>query len=216
MATLIDYALMSGGAYVSTRPEINQFPVPQDWSTTDHVTSWTGFEVISYVNNASNEVVISYAGTEGFISRDNLANVPMALGAGSFMLFQAAEYYFTVKSKNPGATISFTGHSLGGGLASLMAVFFGEAAYTFDQAPFRNSASAAWATLLRADLALKFPASAYPLVSSWLEPLDKFILSFDPLGQGLSQDGLAAREGKVINYNVQRTTKGVSFAILFN
>ena len=50
---------------------------------------------------------------------------------------------------NPNATISFTGHSLGGGLASLMAVFFGGTATTFDQAPFRNSASVAVATTLK-------------------------------------------------------------------
>ena len=202
MATLIDYALMSGGAYVSTRPAVNRFPVPLDWSTTEHFTSATGFEVISYVNKASTEVVISYAGTDGFISRDNLTNVPMALGAGSLMLFQAAEYYLSIKSKYPNATITFTGHSMGGGLASLMAVFFGETAYTFDQAPYRNSASAAWATAVRADLALKFPASAYPQVAQWLAPLDKFIASFDPLGLGWN-DGLVAREAKVTNYSVQ-------------
>lgn len=154
MPTLIQCALMAGGAYISTRPDLNKFPVPGGWIQGEHDTSFTGFEAVSYTKTAesSSEVVISYAGTDGFISRDNLTNVPMALGAGSLMLFQAAEYYFRIKALNPNATITFTGHSMGGGLASLMAVFFGETAYTFDQAPYRNSASAAWATAVRADL----------------------------------------------------------------
>ena len=63
---------------------------------------------------------------------------------GSAQLFQAAKYYLQVKASvtanNPDATFTFTGHSLGGGLAALMGVFFGKQAMTFDQAPFANSA----------------------------------------------------------------------------
>lgn len=46
-----------------------------------------------------------------------------------------------VKAINPDAQITFAGHSLGGGLAALLGVFFDETAVTFDQAPFRNSAN---------------------------------------------------------------------------
>ena len=45
-----------------------------------------------------------------------------------------------IRDANPSATISFTGHSLGGGLASLMAVYFNKSATTFDPAPFMLSA----------------------------------------------------------------------------
>ncbi|MCK9983854.1 MAG: hypothetical protein AzoDbin1_00326, partial [Azoarcus sp.] len=68
-------------------------------------------------------------------------NMPLALGMLPDQLRQAADYYLQIKASAPaGATISFTGHSLGGGLASLMAVMFGESAFTFDQAPFRSAA----------------------------------------------------------------------------
>lgn len=67
---------------------------------------------------------------------------------------------------------------------------------TFDQAPFRNSASWVVATALKSALSNKFPAF-------FLDPLDKFIWSFDPQGLGLSPDGLAARETKVSNISVQ-------------
>lgn len=54
--------------------------------------------------------------------------------------YDAAEYYLKIKAANPSAMITFTGHSLGGGLASLMSMFFNEKAVTFDPAPFLLSA----------------------------------------------------------------------------
>jgi hypothetical protein len=65
------------------------------------------------------------------------ANVGGFFGMTLTQLEQAAGYYLRVQNaSSPGTTISFTGHSLGGGLASLLAVFFGETAVTFDQAPY--------------------------------------------------------------------------------
>lgn len=54
------------------------------------------------------------------------ADLGLAAELGSSQLLQAAQYYLQIKTANPNATISFTGHSLGGGLASLVAAFFGE------------------------------------------------------------------------------------------
>ena len=94
---------------------------------------------------ANKRNVLSFAGTnpnDGVLppGPDNTANIGLATGVGSVQLLQAAEYYLQVQAANPGATISFTGHSLGGGLAALMGVFFGKRAVTFDQAPFADSA----------------------------------------------------------------------------
>jgi hypothetical protein len=49
-------------------------------------------------------------------------------------------YYFAFRSAFPAANITFTGHSLGGGLASLMAVLFDKQATVFDEAPFQLAA----------------------------------------------------------------------------
>ena len=127
---------------------------------------------------------------------DGEADASLLAGLGSDQLKQAAEYYLQVKAANPSAKITLTGHSLGGGLAALVAVFFNETALTFDQAPFRNSGSALVANSVRGYLADRFLASA-------LAQLDKFISSFDPLGLGWSQDGLAARSANVSNLSVQ-------------
>ena len=140
MATQPEYALMAGAAYISTRADINQIPAPQGWTPMRHETQSSGFEAISF--QRGNEIVIAFAGTNpnSLLDPDNAANIGLATGFGSDQLLQAAEYYLQVKAANQNANITFTGHSLGGGLAALIGVFFGKQAVTFDQAPFANSA----------------------------------------------------------------------------
>ena len=140
----IDCALMAGGAYLSNRSEKNKFPVPQGWIPVpgSHVEGSMGFEAVSF--RRGTEIVISFAGTNfDPLSTDGLgdiaADLTLALGQTSEQLVQAARYYLDIKAANAGAVISFTGHSLGGGLAALMAVLFDEPAVTFDQAPFAAS-----------------------------------------------------------------------------
>jgi len=147
MITTLEYALMAGRAYQSTRADINKFPIPEGWiepADRRKVDDGSGFEASVFGNGAtlstSTEIVISFAGTGGDGDWFH-GNVPLALGMLPDQLRQAADYYLQVKASAPAnATISFTGHSLGGGLAPLMAVMFGGSATTFDQAPFRNAA----------------------------------------------------------------------------
>jgi len=149
MTTTIEYALMAGHAYRTTRDEINWLPVPQGWtpffpvpdSTTPIYPTTGGFEAVSFTNGAN--IIISYAGTYPLSLGDLAADLELANGIISNQLIQAAEYYLRVKNDpaNAGKTISFTGHSLGGGLAALLGVFFGKEAVTFDQAPFATAAT---------------------------------------------------------------------------
>lgn len=140
----IDYALMAGASYYDTRDENNRLPTPFCWTKIEnpdsHVSNQSsGFEAIAFQKN--NEIVISFAGTYDKSLVDIAADTALAFGLGTIQLYEAAQYYLAVKEANPGATISFTGHSLGGGLAALMGVMFDRPALTFDQAPFASAAS---------------------------------------------------------------------------
>jgi hypothetical protein len=139
MESYAEYALMAGVAYQSTQGDINRLPVPTNWEDipSSHAAMPSGFEAISF--QRGNEIVIAFAGTAEAVDWDD--NGGLALGVGSDQLRQAAAYYMEIRAANPEAHITLTGHSLGGGLASLIGVFFDEEAVTFDQAPFRASAN---------------------------------------------------------------------------
>ncbi len=146
MTTIFDYALLAGRAYYDTRADVNRFPIPQGWTDLlRHEANPSGFEAATFTNGT--EIVISYAGTGPGLNVDWVANCQLARGAWSDQLGEAAAYYLQIKAANTlnGVTpnITFTGHSLGGGLAALMGVFFGGTAMTFDQAPFAFSATTA-------------------------------------------------------------------------
>lgn len=138
-------AMMAGAAYRSSRSDKNQLPVPNGWIYDieyGHRTRPSGFEASCFVNG--DNVVISFAGTfPKDISGDILTDVALACGNFDQQLLDAARYYLDIKKKYSGTskTITFTGQSLGGGLAALMAVFFDEKAVTFDQAPFEATAT---------------------------------------------------------------------------
>jgi len=174
----LDYALLAANSYAAstTPPDVstaNTLPVPSGWSILDSRDDpFSGFTARAYARGT--EIVIAYAGTSATGSllqqgRDWLfGNVAAGSGAtASLQAVQAARYYLDIAAANPGKTITFTGHSLGGGLASLMAVYFDRAAVTFDTAPFEKAADSAIAVngtkaaLLAAGYSLPAEFSSY-------------------------------------------------------
>ena len=81
MPTTIQYALFAGASYHDTRADLNRFPIPNDWNVVSLVPqdSSTGFEASAYRNPLTNEIVISYAGTNpSDLSGDIAANIGLA------------------------------------------------------------------------------------------------------------------------------------------
>ncbi|MDD2743831.1 MAG: hypothetical protein PHV02_16320 [Rhodocyclaceae bacterium] len=204
MTTLIDYALMAGASYISNRPEINRIPVPDVWLENIEGRSLnnpSGFEA-TYFAGVNNEIVISFAGTDFShpVSDFVFGNIPLASGVsinGANQLVDAVEYYLKVKNDpaNAGKTITITGHSLGGALAALVGVFFGETAFTFDQVPAYATATAGPANLLRNALFARNPNRTD------LAPLDNYIAA--------TTDTYAARAANITNINVQGEVAGL-------
>jgi hypothetical protein len=204
MATDIEYALMAGASYISTRADINQFPVPDGWLENvqkREKDDATGFEATYFTNGS--EIVISFAGVYNnppstFSNPDRQAAAGLVLGGGSEQLLQAAEYYLQVKAT--GANIKLTGHSLGGGLAALIGVFFGVEAHTFDQAPFSQTALFK-ANDLKAYLVSKLDGNGNRIYSDeMLAPLTSYIDQKEAFG---SPPTLIPNANLVTNINVQ-------------
>ena len=63
MTNAIEYALMAGSAYRSTRDPKNYFPIPMGWTeVAEYYRSLpSGFEAVTFINGT--EIVISFAGT---------------------------------------------------------------------------------------------------------------------------------------------------------
>jgi len=112
---VLEYMQLSERVYASS--DKNDIGIPAGWEELD----WqiddpdTGFSAGAY--QKGNEIVIAYTGTNGIV---DVANWVFT----SPQIFEAMAYYLKCKADHPTANITFTGHSLGGGLASLMAVFF--------------------------------------------------------------------------------------------
>ena len=152
MAELFEYAMMAGHVYDATRQSVNDLPVPQGWERVRYRADGdlatppfepplgSGFSTGVFRNLATGEIVISITGTTDDLLQgpDWRANLALAfLGTLTPQYEQAIELVLQVKAENPGAeNISFTGHSLGGGLASMIALLFNRPATVFASAPF--------------------------------------------------------------------------------
>lgn len=136
MATDLEFAAFSYGSYNPS--DLNEI-VMAGWNVVTTSNPISGFAASVYKNG--NEIVIAFRGTDTPVMQDfRWANVPAAAGIYTPTVMEAIKLVADVMHANPGAAISFTGHSLGGGFAELMALFFNLPAVVFATAPFANTA----------------------------------------------------------------------------
>jgi hypothetical protein len=219
-ARIEDHALLAAGSYGDVRSGIydavnqddtsNDAPLPAGWTellafrvdgSSGGISSLltSGFSARVYRNAGTGEVVISYGGTKGDISWGTVAdyvsgNIPLAMGNAAQQAALAAELYQKVKALHGGDTISFTGHSLGGGLAALMAVYFDRRAHVFAPAPFQASADATQQGLQQLVFGALSATKRY--LSLRMGTVDAALASYDP-----ARD-FAARESNVTSWTV--------------
>ena len=133
----------SAAAYMTGRSVVNRIdPIGQlaglNATRLNYRVAPSGFEASAY--SYDGKIIIAFAGTNTDEWQDLWNNGNLGLGSLSAQAIEAAKFYLDIKAQY-GDNIVFTGHSLGGGLASLMAVFFNRPATTFDEAPFRLAAT---------------------------------------------------------------------------
>jgi Lipase (class 3) len=137
MASTQDYATLSLYVYDVREDDINRPILPAGWTelelNTDNVVGFS----YGIFQGPGNEIVLAYTGTNEGV--DWLSNIGSGLGIGSPQVSAAALVYARAKEQY-GANITLSGHSLGGGLASIISVWFNRPAVVFDHAPFELAA----------------------------------------------------------------------------
>jgi hypothetical protein len=143
MTTTTEYALLSLYVYDVKNKPGNRPLLPKSWEKVAlSPDDALGFSYGIFKNTATNEVVIAYTGTNEKMIADWASNITAGTGTLSPQVIEAAKVFLDTR-KWAGNNITTTGHSLGGGLASIMAVWFNCPAVVFDEAPFQPTATSA-------------------------------------------------------------------------
>jgi hypothetical protein len=100
----------------------------------------SGFAAYAYTYNG--ETIISFRGTDGYYVGDAWYGWGGGVGAETTQAGLAAQFYQSVfgSAAFPFSTnVTFTGHSLGGGLAGLLAGLYGKQAVVFDNMAYSSA-----------------------------------------------------------------------------
>lgn len=178
-----------------------QMPTGFDRSRLVDVRS--GYFSALYRNTDSGAYILANRGTEGPEKLDIRANVLQAFGFESGQYTRAMENARALRSALGGQNLSFTGHSLGGGLASAQAMITGLPATTF------NAAGLNAATIQR------FDGAAYDANWSRAHRLIRaYYVDGDPLSRNqdsaVLQLGTAARGAEIARQMSRDPSLGIS------
>lgn len=129
-----DSALMSLYTYAASPLNSPTFSSP--WTILKDRTDGTAGFAYAVFSGPGGEIVISFRGTDSVWSGDALANIGFSYSQDR----QAAAITTQYINQYGAGNVSFTGHSLGGGIAATMAVWFNRPAIVFDPAPTEGGA----------------------------------------------------------------------------
>ena len=115
----------------------------------------TGFHAVLFKNSRSGQQVLAFAGTQFVTAQDWVNNTRQSMGLEAAQYTQAiqmGQQLMQEDAEHSAETIAFTGHSLGGGLASATALVTDIPATTFNAAGIhRNTVEAHGIDLSNAD-----------------------------------------------------------------
>lgn len=150
MVSLEEYAFLSDLVYNGKRTDENDLNIglldgwtQKKYISDDHKnpTNENKTEFAAGVYQKGDDIVIAFCGTNEnieFLDPDILSG----LGILNEQITEALKLTIDTINENPGKNITFIGHSLGGGLASVMSVYFDIKSTVFNEAPFELSTSA--------------------------------------------------------------------------
>lgn len=137
-----EYAMLSDNVYghsTAVSSTLNRVPTP-GWSVVAQSANPEGFTSLGFLglifkkDGASNEFALSFGGT----TFETLADWPYLNSAAVLtqsmapQIVKAAKLYLDFIDEHPGAQVTFTGHSGGGGGAAVLGVLFDRPVVAFD------------------------------------------------------------------------------------
>lgn len=165
----LDYTLTGWSQFDQSTNPVNGFGAQAYTNGTEIVIAYEGTNAYSSYSDANGDVMWDRVWSTA--SDWLFGNLPLTLGNAlgnrvevlstlfGQQIFQAALFYAQVKANAPeGTTITFTGHSLGGGLASVMSVWFDQSATTFAEMPLANTANSTSAIAANDSHYFSYPA----------------------------------------------------------
>ncbi|MCX7192029.1 MAG: DUF2974 domain-containing protein [Proteobacteria bacterium] len=115
MPTTVEYAQLSASVYEAGGAGNTN----ANWIRADYRSLADGFYAATFQNTETGEVVIAYRGTDGPF--DAIAGVQLVAGQPPQQFLDAKAYFNDIKALYPNSSVSVTGHSLGGAMASYVA-----------------------------------------------------------------------------------------------
>jgi hypothetical protein len=148
----IDYAVFAADTYVRPTVTDSLAASPSD-VTMDYPDGATLIDTSSieglgasddFVANAyqvGSQIIISYRGTDNLLA-DALSGWSGLLSNAELgsQVQDAIQFYNDVMAEFAPSSVVLTGHSLGGGLAGVVAALYGKTAYLYDALPFAGAA----------------------------------------------------------------------------
>lgn len=125
------YAEMSGKVYSAERTDIDKLQVG-DYTLRDIHTDDTGLKAALFIDGNGNQV-LAFAGTDFTSWADWKANILQGMG------LKSSQYTNAIALAESYGPITYTGHSLGGGLASAAAIYTGGSGVVFNAAGLHNN-----------------------------------------------------------------------------
>ncbi len=135
------YNRMTGGLKIADNLGIGSYRIVN--STEVNAFAAVAYQLGNGNPGDSGPIVISFRGTDNTDAYGKVSDIWSGWLAGvgdsrGSQIRQAIDFYKKIRDANPGKEIVLTGHSLGGGLAGLVATIYGKPFFAFDNMPFEE------------------------------------------------------------------------------
>ena len=163
MASVYDLALISQAVYDTDGGKIARSVQGFTAQKPPFGNANKGFYAVEFTSGKTADVILGIRGTDpGQVNTDIWADIQLAMGSVPYQYEQAEKALRSILTRYKNRPIYVTGHSLGGGLASMLGALYKLPVVTFNAPGMHNSVSSKLSGTSPTAIALTASSSAYP------------------------------------------------------